>query len=60
MWEELHKRLKKLGISIRSIWVADMVHQGQSFALNEDKLGNDRNMSKAFCNKNHIITSKNL
>lgn len=48
MWEELYQRLKKHGFSIGSIWIADMAHQGQSFALNENKVGNDREKSPVF------------
>lgn len=45
MWDEMHQRLKAEGIKIRSIWIADVAHQGQSSVLNEDKLGNDRELS---------------
>ncbi|KAK7549371.1 Alpha/beta hydrolase family-domain-containing protein [Phyllosticta citricarpa] len=41
MWEELYKRSKAEGFSIRSIWIADAAHQGASGVLNEKKLGND-------------------
>ncbi|KAF2733198.1 hypothetical protein EJ04DRAFT_544287 [Polyplosphaeria fusca] len=41
LWDELLKRSKSSGFSIRSIWIADVVHQGGSGVLNEDKLGND-------------------
>lgn len=42
LWDELLKRCKQYGFSIRGIWIADVVHQGWSGAINEDKLGNDR------------------
>lgn len=42
LWEELYQRLKQNNIRIRSIWITDVAHQGQSSVLNEDKLGNDR------------------
>ena len=42
LWDELLQRSQKLGFKIRSIWIADVVHQGHSSVLNEDKLGNDR------------------
>ena len=42
MWDEMYKQLKASGIRIRSIWIADVAHQGQSSVLNENKLGNDR------------------
>lgn len=42
LWDELLKRCSHYGFRIRSIWIADVVHQGWSSVLNEDKLGNDR------------------
>lgn len=42
LWDDLHDRLGKLGRKIRSIWIADVAHQGQSSVLNERILGNDR------------------
>ncbi|KAB8260585.1 Alpha/beta hydrolase family-domain-containing protein [Aspergillus pseudonomiae] len=41
LWEELHARSKANGFRIRSIWIADVAHQGQSYVNNEDLLGND-------------------
>lgn len=41
LWDELLKRCQQYGFGIRSIWIADVVHQGWSSVLNEDKLGND-------------------
>ncbi|KAF2745222.1 alpha/beta-hydrolase [Sporormia fimetaria CBS 119925] len=41
LWDELHQRSKQYGFKIRSIWIADVVHQGQSSVLNENKIGND-------------------
>ncbi|KAF2120708.1 Alpha/beta hydrolase family-domain-containing protein [Lophiotrema nucula] len=41
LWDELLKKAKQSGFSIRGIWIADVVHQGWSSVLNEDKLGND-------------------
>ncbi|KAF1996245.1 alpha/beta-hydrolase [Amniculicola lignicola CBS 123094] len=41
LWDELLKRAEGYGFSIRGIWIADVVHQGWSGVLNEDKLGND-------------------
>ncbi|KAH6614963.1 Alpha/beta hydrolase family-domain-containing protein [Boeremia exigua] len=41
LWDELLQRSQKFGFKIRSIWIADVVHQGHSSVLNEDKLGND-------------------
>lgn len=42
LWDELLKRCQQYGFNIRGIWIADVVHQGWSSVLNEDKLGNDR------------------
>ncbi|OJJ97834.1 hypothetical protein ASPACDRAFT_31733 [Aspergillus aculeatus ATCC 16872] len=41
LWEEIYARSKANGFRIRSIWMADVAHQGQSSVLNEDLLGND-------------------
>ncbi|EFE29212.1 toxin biosynthesis protein, putative, partial [Trichophyton benhamiae CBS 112371] len=41
LWEEIHARSKHAGFRIRSIWIADAAHQGQSGVLNEHSLGND-------------------
>ncbi|KAL1956008.1 hypothetical protein VTO42DRAFT_7908 [Malbranchea cinnamomea] len=41
LWEEIHARSKRHGFRIRSIWIADVAHQGQSGVLNENALGND-------------------
>lgn len=42
LWEDLLARSKQHGFRIRSIWIADVAHQGESSVLNEEKLGNDR------------------
>lgn len=42
LWEEIYARSKANGFRIRSIWMADVAHQGQSSVINEDRLGNDR------------------
>ncbi|KAL4959645.1 putative toxin biosynthesis protein [Aspergillus stella-maris] len=41
LWEELHARSIENGFRIRSIWMADVAHQGESSVVNEDLLGND-------------------
>ncbi|KAL0260772.1 hypothetical protein SLS55_004463 [Diplodia seriata] len=41
LWEEILRRAESAGFSIRSIWIADVAHQGASGVLNEHKLGND-------------------
>jgi hypothetical protein len=42
LWDDLHASSKRNGIRIRSIWIADVAHQGASGVLNEQLLGNDR------------------
>lgn len=42
LFESLYMRSKRLGFNIRSIWIADAAHQGESGVINEGKLGNDR------------------
>lgn len=41
LWEDLLTQSKKHNFKIRSIWIADVAHQGWSSVVNEDKLGND-------------------
>ena len=41
LWDDLFRTLKKQGLAIKGIWIADVAHQGMSGVLNEDKLGND-------------------
>ncbi|QPG94403.1 hypothetical protein C2857_005923 [Epichloe festucae Fl1] len=43
LWDHLHQELKKQGIRIRHVWIADCAWQGQSGILNQAKglLGND-------------------
>ncbi|PWY96220.1 alpha/beta-hydrolase [Aspergillus sclerotioniger CBS 115572] len=41
IWEELYERLKRDGLRIRSIWIANPVGQGASAVVNEENLGND-------------------
>ncbi|USP74371.1 hypothetical protein yc1106_01645 [Curvularia clavata] len=41
LWDDLLQRCEQHGFGIRGIWIADVVHQGWSGVLNEDKLGND-------------------
>jgi len=46
LWDEILHRSNQNGFMIRGIWIADVVHQGQSGVLNEGKLGNDRTPSR--------------
>src|ERR1700759_5096755 len=43
LWDDLLVESQKpgSGFRIRSIWMGDAAHQGQSYVLNEGKLGND-------------------
>ncbi|KAF7951904.1 hypothetical protein EAE96_007201 [Botrytis aclada] len=41
LWEDIHARAKANGFKIRSIWMADIAHEGASSVINEQLLGND-------------------
>lgn len=41
LWEDLMAKSRDHNFRIRSIWMADVAHQGQSGVLNEQSLGND-------------------
>ncbi|CAI7643589.1 unnamed protein product [Penicillium manginii] len=41
LWDDIHQRLLGQNRRIRSIWIADVVQQGQSAVLNEEILGDD-------------------
>ncbi|TGO69751.1 hypothetical protein BOTNAR_0007g00320 [Botryotinia narcissicola] len=41
LWEDVHARAKANGFKIRSIWIADLAHEGASSVINEQLLGND-------------------
>ncbi|KAI5367104.1 Putative alpha/beta hydrolase-1 [Septoria linicola] len=41
LWDELAAQAERQGWRIRSIWMADTAWHGESYALNEDLLGND-------------------
>ncbi|KAK1144344.1 hypothetical protein N8T08_005496 [Aspergillus melleus] len=43
LWDDLYGRMKKLGLSIRGIWVADASNQGASAVLNENLIGDQTN-----------------
>lgn len=43
LWRELFAQSKKYGFQIRSVWIADVSHQGGSGVMNEDLLGDDPN-----------------
>ena len=50
LWEDLyaHSKASNGAFRIRSIWIADVAHQGQSYILNEGLLGNDRTYMPSF------------
>lgn len=41
LWEDLSSHVAKHGWRIRSIWMTDVAHQGQSGVVNEQLLGNE-------------------
>lgn len=41
LWDDLQEACERAGLRIRSIWMADVAHQGASYLLNEDKIGNN-------------------
>ncbi|KAE8377280.1 Alpha/beta hydrolase family-domain-containing protein [Aspergillus bertholletiae] len=41
LWDDLYEHMNSLQRRIRSIWIADVSHQGQSSVLNERILGDD-------------------
>ncbi|OCL07032.1 toxin biosynthesis protein-like protein [Glonium stellatum] len=41
LWDEILRRAKQAGFSIRGIWIADVSNQGASGVLNEGKLGDE-------------------
>lgn len=44
LWDDLYEEIKAHGTrKIRSIWIADIANQGESYALNELAVGNDPN-----------------
>jgi hypothetical protein len=42
LWDDMYERLRSHNRRIRSIWIADVVQQGQSGIMNEGILGDDR------------------
>ncbi|KAL3480599.1 Alpha/beta hydrolase family-domain-containing protein [Aspergillus californicus] len=58
LWEEIHARSNANGFRIRSIWMADVAHQGQSSVINEDLLGNDPSWSDHPRDLLHLVNVK--
>lgn len=59
MWDDLLVRSKSNGFRIRGIWIADVAQQGASGVLNENILGNDRELPNLTQNTifNHFLAS---
>ncbi|RMZ85799.1 hypothetical protein DV737_g382, partial [Chaetothyriales sp. CBS 132003] len=58
LWEYLLHSAAKNGFRIRSIWIADVAHQGQSGVLNEAQLGNDPSWADHARDLLHLINLK--
>ncbi len=58
LWEDLLARSKGHKFCIRSIWIADVAHQGASSVLNEHDLGNDPNWNDHARDLLHLINTK--
>lgn len=57
LWDELLPRIRKCGVNIRGIWIADVAHQGKSGHLNRELLGNDPSWFDHSRDLLHIINS---
>lgn len=57
LWDDLLAALEQAGspFRIRSIWMADVAHQGASYVMNENKLGNDPSWSDHPRDLEHFI-----
>ncbi|RMZ88084.1 hypothetical protein DV736_g4680, partial [Chaetothyriales sp. CBS 134916] len=58
LWGYLLHKAAKYNFRIRSIWIADAVHQGQSGVLNEEQLGNDPSWMDHARDLLHLINLK--
>lgn len=58
LWDEILDRSERLGFRIRSIWIADVAHQGDSGVLNERLLGNDPGWHDHARDLLHLINMK--
>ena len=58
LWDDLLERSTKGGWRIRSIWIADVAHQGQSSITNETLLGNEPNWFDHSRDLLHLINVK--
>jgi alpha-beta hydrolase superfamily lysophospholipase len=58
LWDELLSRATSQGWRIRGIWAADVAWQGESYVLNEKKLGNEPNWHDHARDLLHLINLK--
>jgi pimeloyl-ACP methyl ester carboxylesterase len=58
LWEDLLAQAKRHNFRIRSIWIADVAHQGASSVLNEHNLGNDPGWNDHPRDLLHLINTK--
>ena len=58
LWDDLLARSAKHGFRIRSIWIADVAHQGQSSIVNESLLGNEPSWHDHSRDLLHLINVK--
>ncbi len=58
LWDDLLQQATKHGWRIRSIWIADVAHEGQSGLINEQSLGNDPSWHDQARDLLHLINVK--
>lgn len=58
LWDDLVEQSRKQRWRIRSIWMADVAHQGQSGIINEQLLGNDPSWHDHARDLLHLINMK--
>ena len=58
LWDDLLEQSMKQSWRIRSIWIADVAHQGQSGVMNEENLGNDPSWHDHARDLLHLINIK--
>jgi len=58
LWDDLLAQSKQQGWRIRSIWMADVAHQGQSGIANEQMLGNEPSWHDHARDLLHLINLK--
>ena len=58
LWDDLLSQSRRQGWRIRSIWMADVAHQGQSSIMNERLLGNEPHWFDHSRDLLHLINMK--